>query len=356
LLSNDLPKALKSLVGWDEALSNQAFIEINLLLSAMDRFTDELLARLREHGFQARIVSVSHLHQLQKEIEGLRGHALLDSQFCEDRLAWFNFQTPEGLLKAQSLIVVAVPRPQTRATFIWNGQRRPLILPPTYTAYDDIEKEVENLLAKVLGEKGYRLGGTALPLKLLAVRSGLGQYGRNNICYVSGLGSFLQLVAVYSDMPCEEDSWQESTMMKSCEECELCRRACPTGAIPSDRFLLRAERCIPYHNEKKGDVQFPKWMDASWHNCIVGCMRCQRVCPQNKGLVQWVGEEEEFSEEETILLLEGVAQDKLPVKTLRKLEHLGLVDYLDSIPRNLGIFFKKREQPQCARNPCRARA
>ena len=322
----------------------------------MDRFTDELLARLREHGFQARIVSVSHLHQLQKEIEGLRGHALLDSQFCEDRLAWFNFQTPEGLLKAQSLIVVAVPRPQTRATFIWNGQRRPLILPPTYTAYDDIEKEVENLLAKVLGEKGYRLAGTALPLKLLAVRSGLGQYGRNNICYVSGLGSFLQLVAVYSDMPCEEDSWQESTMMKSCEECELCRRACPTGAIPSDRFLLRAERCIPYHNEKKGDVQFPKWMDASWHNCIVGCMRCQRVCPQNKGLVQWVGEEEEFSEEETILLLEGVAQDKLPVKTLRKLEHLGLVDYLDSIPRNLGIFFKKREQSQCARNPCRARA
>lgn len=315
-----------------------------MLSSVMDRFVDNLFVRLRERGFQARIVSVSHLHQLQKEIESLRSHALLDSQFCKDRLAWFNFQIPEDLPKAKSLIVVAVPRPQTRAIFNWNGQRRPLILPPTYTAYDAVEEQVQNLVAEILGKKGYTIMRTALPLKLLAARSGLVQYGRNNICYVSGLGSFLQLVAVYSDMPCEEDSWQEATMMKSCEECELCRRACPTGAISSDRFLLRAERCIVYHNEKKGDVPFPEWMTTSWHNCIVGCMHCQRVCPQNKEVIQWTGEEEEFSEEETALLLEGVPHDKLPATTLGKLERLSLVDYLDSLPRNLGIFFKKREQ------------
>ena len=207
--------------------------------SVMDSFVDNLFARLRERGFQARIVSVSHLQELQKEIENLRSHALLDGQFNQDRLAWFNFQIPEDLPKAESLIVVAVPRPQTQAIFVWNGRRRPLIIPPTYTAYDDIAKQVEDLLAKTLREEGYKLARTALPLKLLAARSGLVQYGRNNICYVSGLGSFLQLVAVYSDMPCE-GSWQEATMMKSCERCELCRRACPTDAISSDRFLLRA--------------------------------------------------------------------------------------------------------------------
>lgn len=312
-----------------------------MLSSAMDRFVDELFARLRERGFQARIVSVSHLHQLQKEIESLRSHDLLDSEFYKDRLAWFNFQIPEDLPKAQSLIVVAVPRPQTRAIFAWNGQRRPLILPPTYTAYDGITEQAENLLAKMLGEKGYKSTRTALPLKLLAVRSGLGQYGKNNICYVSGLGSFLQLVAVYSDMPCEEDSWQEATMMKNCEECDLCSRACPTGAISSDRFLLRAERCISYHNEKEGDVPFPTWMDTSWHNCIVGCMRCQRVCPQNREFIQWIGEKEEFTEQETALLLQGAPQDKLPVTTLRKLEHLSLVDYLSCLPRNLGVFLNR---------------
>jgi epoxyqueuosine reductase len=262
----------------------------------MDKFVDNLFIRLREQGFRARIVSVSHLHQLQKEIESLHSRALLDSQFYQDELVRFKFQIPKELPKAQSLIVVAVPRPQTRAIFTWNGRRQSLILPPTYTAYDDTTKQVENLLAKILGEKGYKSTGTALPLKLLAARSGLVQYGKNNICYVSGLGSFFQLVAVYSDIPCEEDFWQEATMMKSCEECELCRRACPTGAIPSDRFLLRAERCITYHNEKKGNISFPKWINAPWHNCIVGCMRCQRVCPQNKEVIQWVEEEEEFSE------------------------------------------------------------
>jgi len=311
----------------------------------MDSFVDNLFVRLTEHGFRARIVSVSHLQELQKKIESLRSHALLDSQFYNDRLAWFNFQVPEDLQKAQSLIVVAVPRPQTRAIFTWNGKRRPLILPPTYTAYDDITKQIGKLLAKILGEKGYKSAETALPLKLLAARSGLGQYGRNNICYVSGLGSFLQLVAVYSDMPCKEDSWQEATMMKSCEECDLCRRACPTGAISSDRFLLRAERCIVYHNEKKGDVPFPEWMATSWHNCIIGCMHCQRVCPQNKGVIQWTGEEEEFSEKETALLLEGMPRDKLPATMLKKLKHLSLVDYFDRLPRNLGIFLNKRENP-----------
>jgi len=310
----------------------------------MDSFVDDLFVRLRGRGFQARIVSVSRLHQLQKEIESLRSHAFLDGQFYRDRLAWFSFQIPEDLPKARSLIVVAVPRPQTRAIFTWNGRRRPLIIPPTYTANEGIRKQVGDFLAGILSERGYASSGTALPLKLLAARSGLVQYGKNNVSYVSGLGSFFQLVGVYSDLPCEEDSWQEATMMKSCEECELCRRACPTGAISSDRFLLRAERCIVYHNEKEGDVPFPEWMATSWHNCIVGCMLCQRVCPQNKEVIQWIGEEEEFSQEETALLLEGVPCNKLPVKTLGKLERLSLVDYFESLPRNLGVFFKKREQ------------
>jgi len=309
----------------------------------MARFVDELFDHLRELGYQARMISVKHLPLLQKQIEEQRSQKLLDSQFFEERLSWVRFEVPESLPKAQSIVVVAVPRPQTRAVFTWNGVRRPIILPPTYTAYDTINKQVQDLLAQLLSQKGYTVTKTALPLKLLAARSGLAQYGRNNIGYVSGMGSFLQLVACYSDLPCEEDSWQEPAMMQACEKCDLCRRACPTGAIPSDRFLLRAELCISYHTEKKGNIPFPSWINPSWHDCVEGCMRCQRACPVDKQFSNWVEDEEEFSEEETAMLLDGTSREKLPEETVRKLADLSLLDDIGILPRNLGVFFKKQE-------------
>ena len=307
----------------------------------MKKFADELLACLRALGFQMRILHVSRLHHLQEEVESLRNQTLLDKRFYEDRLACFNFQIPPNFTDAQSLIVVAAPRPQTRAIFIWNGEKHPLIIPPTYTGYDFVTRRIRNLLDEIISEKGYRSIEALLPLKLLATRSGLGEYGKNNICYVPGLGSFLQLAGYYSDMPCEEDAWQEEAIMKSCEGCELCRLACPTNAITKERFLLHAERCVSYHNEKKGDIEFPIWMDVSSHNCVVGCMRCQRVCPQNRDFMDWIGDEETFTEKETALILEHTGREKLPRETLRKLENLDLLDYLDSLPRNLGIFFSK---------------
>jgi epoxyqueuosine reductase len=123
--------------------------------------------------------------------------------------------------------------------------------------------------------------------------------------------------------------------------CHACRLKCPTGAIPSDRFLLQAERCIVFHNERKGDIPFPEWMDPSWHNCLVGRLHCQKICPENKDFLQWIEEREEFSEEETALLLKGVALDQLPAATVRKLKKLDLIEYLNSLPRNLGVFFRK---------------
>jgi epoxyqueuosine reductase len=307
----------------------------------MDSFIDEMLADLRRDGYQTQLVSIDRVALLQKQFDGLRRKGLFDDAFFRERLAWFHFQTPENLPRARSVIVAAIPRPQNRAIFTLNGRRLALIVLPTYTLYDGMQEQFENSVVGILSRKGFSLARTMLLLKQLAVRSGLGQYGKNNICYVSGMGSFLQLVAVYSDLPCEEDGWREPMMMKNCEGCELCRRACPTGAISADRFLLRGERCIVYHNEKKGDAPFPDWMAASWHNCLIGCMHCQRVCPLNKEFIARVGQEEAFSEEETALLLEGVPHDKVPSGILRKLEHLSLVDDLDKFPRNLGVFFKK---------------
>jgi epoxyqueuosine reductase len=300
---------------------------------------DDVFTELRKRGYQARAVPIQHLPALQDDIKERYRQGLFDNEFYETRLAWFNFAPPKDFA-AGSLIVVAVPRPQTQATFKWKGESYPLIVPPTYTSYDEITKATAALLSELLERKGYRTAGTALPLKLLAVRSGLSQYGRNNITYVPRMGSFLQLVAVYSDLPCRNDTWQEVAMMKACEKCHLCREACPSGAISSDRFLLRAERCIVYRNEMPGNVPFPDWMKSSWHNCLIGCMLCQRACPMDRKFLNWVEDRQEFSEEETTLILERTKLDELPEITVTKLKNLSLAEDIDRLPRNLAAFFE----------------
>lgn len=303
---------------------------------------EKLFSQFEERGCKCRIVSIQHLRDLREEIEDYHRQGLLDEEFYKERLTWFNFSHSDSLPGARSLIVVAVPQPQIRVTFTWNGKLVPLIVPPTYLHWRETDKQIKDLLAEILGHQGYQVAQVALPVKLLAVGSGLGAYGRNNICYVDGMGSFHRLAGFYSNLPCQEDVWQKSRMMESCKNCSACLRNCPTGAITSERFLLYSERCITFHNERPSKVPLPSWIDPLWHNCLVGCLHCQKVCPQNMDFLQWVEEGADFSQEETALLLQGVALDKLPIATVKKLEQLDMVDLLDILPRNLNVLLNKK--------------
>ncbi len=307
----------------------------------MDECYEDLFLRMKQRGYRGRVVSIHHLSELKDEIMGRFEKRLFDEEFYRSRLSFFDFEIPVSLPGAKSIIIIAVPRPQAQAVFTFGGKAKTLVLPPTYVGYDRTTNSVGEFLSEALQEKEHKVATTKLPLKLLAVRSGLAEYGINNITYVSGLGSFLQLVAFYSDRPCSEDAWCEAQTMKVCEKCQACRRACPTKAVSTDRFLLHAERCISFRNEMKGETPFPSWIDPSWHNCLFGCFHCQRVCPVNTPFLNWVEEKEEFSQEETELLLKGQLLDLLPGETLQKLRNLDMADpySLDSLPRNLRAFF-----------------
>jgi epoxyqueuosine reductase len=305
----------------------------------------ELYLQLRQRGYPARQVAVEHARELQAEFEERHEQGLFDEEFYQECLTGFSFAPPAELPGARSLIVAAIPRPQTQAIFNWRGQRQALIIPPTYTHYRETTQAWLDLVAGLLAPFGYHAARSGLPLKLLAVRSGLASYGRNNITYVPGLGSFLQLVAAYTDLECVEDSWGEARMMERCHDCKACRRHCPTGAIPSDRFLLRTERCLVYHTEREASIPFPSWIDPSWHNCLIGCMRCQQACPEDRDFLSWVEETEEFSEEETALLLEGVSGEKLPPETAAKLERIDVLRFVDLVPRNVGAILLRQPLP-----------
>jgi epoxyqueuosine reductase len=265
---------------------------------------------------------------------------LISKEFYQEHISVFKFDPYEILPEANSMIVVAVPQPQIRVTFNWHKKMVSLIVPPTYLFWEETGKKVEDILAGILAPMGYSVKRSGLPIKLLAAYCGLVKYGKNNISYVSGMGSFHRLVAFYSNLPCEEDNWQNPQIMERCEKCTACIRKCPTGAISSERFLLRAERCITFLNEKPGHIPFPNWLDPSWHNCLIGCLHCQKACPENKEFLHRIDQGAEFSEEETNLFLKGTPLNQLPAPTIDKLRQHDMIDFIDLFPRNLGVFLK----------------
>ena len=301
----------------------------------------QLSDQLTERGYEGRIVPIQRLGDLRDAIEGQYRQGLFDQHLYDDYLAAFTFSTPDSLPGAKSIIVVAVPEPRIRVTFHWDGESIPAAIPPTWGERKK-DRRVRELLTQIVEPMGYRIAQASVPKKLLAARSGLAAYGKNNITYVPGIGSFYSPVAVYSDLPVSGDSWQEPQMMDSCQSCSACQRHCPAGAITPERFLLHAERCITFHNEKPVDVPFPAWIDPAWHNCLVGCLHCQRVCPENREVWQWVKEGAEFSQEETALLLEGLPFDQLPGATAEKLAQLDLDAFVDIFPRNLSALLSQR--------------
>lgn len=295
---------------------------------------------IEERGWRSRIVPIGRLADLQEAIRDRYEHGLIDETLYRETLSFLFFDPPADLPGARSIIVVAVPTPQMRIVFRWKGEGVPVVVPPTYVSYTPRTKSVQADLAAWLRQEGYHLAKTRLPLKTLAVRSGLAEYGRNNICYVPGMGSFLQFVGAFSDLPCDGDPWREPKALDRCESCVACLRHCPTGAIAGDRFLLHAERCLTYHNEAASD--FPSWIDPSWHHCLIGCMRCQTVCPENRSVLEWFEDRAEFSEEETALLIQRVPLDRLPAETAAKICNLEINEDYRLLCRNLSMIIDRR--------------
>jgi len=212
--------------------------------------------------------------------------------------------------------------------------------PPTYIGKAD-DARVKDTLTAIVGPAGFTVVRVRLPVKTLAVRSGLAQYGKNNITYVPGFGSYHRLVAFATDNPREQDSWGELKMMKTCASCSKCGENCPTRCIPVDRFLLHVENCLTWHNEREETLA--SWIKPDWHNALVGCMCCQLVCPVNRNQLKRIVPRAVFSEDETALLLQKPRLDTLPDETRRKLTEIAMDDSYEVLARNLGVLIKAQD-------------
>jgi epoxyqueuosine reductase len=305
----------------------------------MKVIADTALQELQKHGFKAKTFSITHLPELQEDVDRLIRDGMVSKAFQETYLQ-FKYNASEVLPGVRTVFIVAIPQPVTRATFVRKGNTYRADVPPTYIGGSD-EARVKDVLTGVLEPAGYRFVRASLPVKTLAVRSGLAQYGRNNITYVAGFGSFHRLMPLYTDCPHEKDSWQELKVMKVCENCFACLENCPTHSILPDRFLIDAERCLTRLNEVEG--AFPDWVLPHWHNALVGCMLCQVACPVDKANLDKIIGGPRFTEEETGLLLQKTPVEKLPEETRQKLADIAFDEDYNILARNLEVLINKAD-------------
>lgn len=241
---------------------------------------------------------------------------------------------PDGWEDAASVVIGAVARPLTRATLVVDGAEHTVVVPPHYAGYDTVPDELAAAVGAAVAPLGRRAARIEPPLKTLAAGTGLARYGRNNIAYVPGLGSYLQLAACVTDVaPPSGAVWGEPQALERCESCSACLRACPTGAIRADRFLLDTERCLTWVNEDRRP--FPPWVEPAWHTCAVGCLRCQQACPEDAAVDLVVAAAEVFDEGESAAILAAAPAGELPAGTRAKLERCGLDYEPQLIARNL---------------------
>jgi epoxyqueuosine reductase len=296
-----------------------------------------LQQHLTNRGFKSAIVSIRHLPELRDELEQLLESGLLNRDFYDETVSrlglYWDFKPPADLPRAESIILVAVPVLKVRVPVTVSGQTSCVIIPPNYL--NSTDKKMKGILSHYSQSYGLSFVKAILPEKLLAVRSGLARYGRNNIAYIDGWGSYFRLRTFFSDVPYPPDHWREMKMMEICDSCSACRKMCPTEAICEGRFLIRCERCLTFYNE--GPEEFPEWIDSAWHNCLIGCMICQDVCPANKNFTDWINEGEAFTEEETMMIWDGMPIDKLPHVMVEKLRTLCVIDDYALLQRNLRV-------------------
>ena len=245
-------------------------------------------------GFDlVRITSGEEFPEAERVIQERIAQGLMDG------LPWFTAERaqvschPDALLPgAQSIIALAMfylteqpdevgeDRPRGRISrYAWGDDYHEIIKPKLqqFGAWlrDYARDEVSEVETRLFVDTGRMVD------RAVAQRAGLGWYGKNTNILTKGWGSWVFLAEVVTNLPLGGDSGQfyDSPSKANCGSCEICLRACPTGALPAP-YVLDNTRCISYLTiELRGSI--PLELRPLMGNLIFGCDICQQVCPVN---------------------------------------------------------------------------
>lgn len=161
----------------------------------------------------------------------------------------------------------------------WCGRTSRLYLSEWFL---DVVKPLEPIVS-MLKNEGYQTmvcdgtadDGSVLPLKLAAVRAGLGWQGKHSLLISKKFGTFLALGGIITDADLEHNSREEPDR---CRECDKCQKACPMEAL-DQAYVLNKSRCLSFRLQVE---DLPDEAHAVMENRVGDCEICQDACPWNK--------------------------------------------------------------------------
>jgi epoxyqueuosine reductase len=147
--------------------------------------------------------------------------------------------------------------------------------------HDVVRAKLERLLERVkdlypepIEGKAFVDSGPIMERELAGV-AGIGWIGKNTHLISPRRGSWFFLGELFLSLTLAHDR----AIRNRCGSCDLCLKACPTGAFVGP-YVLDARRCISYLTiELKGAI--PRHLRPLVGNHVFGCDICQEVCPYN---------------------------------------------------------------------------
>lgn len=135
-------------------------------------------------------------------------------------------------------------------------------------------KQICDYIRSIGGDAIFLVDSNSLPERYIAYLSGIGFIGKNNMLISEKYGSYIFLGEIITDLKIESSV----PIQDRCGECELCIKACPTGAI-CKTGENNSNICLSYITQKKDIEEY--WFQKL-KGRMFGCDTCQNVCPYNR--------------------------------------------------------------------------
>jgi epoxyqueuosine reductase len=280
------------------------------------------------------IIEIERVNDIKNEVLNQQAkHLQLDNyNYYADTSYDFNILNNSSV---KSVFITATPSP----FYILRIENSiDLRIPPIYGNRSKVVNESKRVTESIFPKFGYHTYPVYLPKKLLAVHCGLASYGNNGVTYIKGLGSYFRLTMFASDYECSSKSvWNDISLMNSCQKCGKCIQICPVAALEKGSAWVNTNKCITRYNEQPGD--FPEWIHENYHNSLVGCSKCQEICPQNYKKAREIVIS--ISNKVINQIMDCNSYDELSRDTKELLTELSIEKYFQVLKRNIKVLIEK---------------